>query len=61
MVTDEVAFASGQLTYVVRTPNDGSEQRTGPYTAVLRHDWNRGWQVRSWVAAHALPLVPVAN
>ena len=52
MVTDEVAFASGQLTYVVRTPNDGS---------VLRHDWNRGWQVRSWVAAHALPLVPVAN
>ena len=57
IVSDEVAFVSGQLTYSVELPDGGSERKTGPYAATFRREWSYGWRVRSWVAPHALPPV----
>ena len=55
LVSDDVAFVSGQLAYSVELPDGGTERLVGPFAAAFRREWNYGWRVRSWTAHHALP------
>ena len=55
LVSDDIAYVSGRLSYSVTLPGGASEVRAGPFAAALRREWVTDWRVRSWVAPHALP------
>lgn len=55
LVSDDIAYVSGRLSYTVTLPGGASEVREGPFAAALRREWVADWRVRSWVGPHALP------